>query len=62
MKYSLEIPLRQEFEGSWQANFVLDLFDYDFGIANCRYILVAYLVGSKLLGYISFVWQTSRFI
>ena len=62
IKYSLEIPLQEEFKDSWQAKGVLTLYDYGFGIANCRYILLAYLLGSRMLGYASFVWQTSRFV
>lgn len=62
MKYSLEIPLQEEFKDSPQGQFVIGLFDYGYGVDKCRYILAAYLVGSRLLGYLSFVWQTSRFV
>ena len=62
MKFSLEVPMHEEFKESWQGQFVMDALDYGYGVSTCRYILMAYLFGSRLLGYISFVWQTSKFV
>jgi hypothetical protein len=62
LKFALEIPMVEEFKDSWQGQYVIGLFDYNFGIANCRYVVIGYLVGAKILAYISFVWQTRKFI
>jgi hypothetical protein len=62
MKFSLEVVLTQELKGSMFGELSLELYDYKFGLANCRYVMLAYFVVARVSSYLAFVQQTKLFI
>lgn len=61
IKFTLEIALRKEFEGSFIGEAVLDYLGYNLGIQLSRIIIIGYFVGGRVLAAIAFIVQTSRF-
>ncbi len=62
MKFSLEVVLTQELKGSPFGEISLELYDYKFGLANCRYVMLAYFLLARISSYLAFVHQTKLFI